>query len=303
MLKAKHWFVFISVGLIWSSSFMWIKISLREIGPDMLVGFRTLFGVLFCIVVILIQRIKLPRTFKEWSPLFLLGITNIAIPFFLIAWGEQSIDSSVASILDSTVPLFTIIIAHFLVSDDKMTISKISGLLIGFAGVFILVSKDFGASASPLLGQAAVILASFFYAVSAVIVRKATQNTPGILRSAGPLLSGTIIMWIAAFTFESPLKLPQLGITWTALLFMGILGSGFAFLMVFWLIHEIGPTRTSMITYIFPLGGVLLGVIFLREQLTWQIVAGGLLIITSLVVSNKQPDKASSTQKPSPEMS
>ena len=278
---------------------MWIKISLREIGPDMLVGFRTLFGVLFCAIVILIQRIKLPQTFKEWRPLFLLGVTNIAIPFFLIAWGEQSIDSSVASILDSTVPLFTIIIAHFLVSDDKMTLSKISGLLIGFAGVFVLVSKDFGASAGPLLGQAAVILASFFYAVSAVIVRKTTQNTPGILRSAGPLLSGTIIMWIAAFAFESPLKLPQLGITWTALLFMGILGSGFAFLMVYWLIHEIGPTRTSMITYIFPLGGVLLGVIFLQEQLTWQVVAGGLLIITSLVVANKQPDKASGMQKTS----
>jgi drug/metabolite transporter (DMT)-like permease len=281
---------------------MWIKISLREIGPDMLVGFRTLFGVLFCIAVILIQRIKLPRTFKEWGPLFLLGITNIAIPFFLIAWGEQSIDSSVASILDSTVPLFTIIIAHFLVSDDKMTISKISGFLIGFGGVFVLVSKDFGASSSPLLGQAAVILASFFYAVSAVIVRKATQNTAGILRSAGPLLSGTIIMWIAAYTFESPLKLPQLGITWTALLFMGILGSGFAFLMVFWLIHEIGPTRTSMITYIFPLGGVLLGIMFLHEQLNWQLIAGGLLIITSLVVANMKPDKASGIQKASLEM-
>ena len=115
---------------------MWIKISLREIGPDMLVGFRTLFGVLFCAIVILIQRIKLPQTFKEWRPLFLLGVTNIAIPFFLIAWGEQSIDSSVASILDSTVPLFTIIIAHFLVSDDKMTLSKISGLLI-VIGIFL----------------------------------------------------------------------------------------------------------------------------------------------------------------------
>ena len=282
---------------------MWIKISLREIGPDMIVGFRTLFGVVFCIVVILIQRIKLPRTFKEWWPLVLLGITNIAVPFFLIAWGEKSIDSSVASILDCTVPLFTIVIAHFMVSDDKMTVSKISGLLIGFIGVFILVSKDFGTSASPIIGQAAVILAAFFYAISAVIVRKATQSTPGILRSAGPLLSGTIIMWIAAFIFESPLKLPQLGITWTALLFMGILGSGFAFLMVFWLIHEIGPTRTSMITYIFPLGGVLLGVMFLHEHLTWQLIAGGLLIITSLIVANKQQHRPSGTQRANPGMS
>lgn len=301
-LKAKHWAIFILVGLIWSSSFMWIKIALREIGPNELVAFRVLFGLLFCIVVIFIQKVKLPRTLKEWKPLFVLGITNIAAPFFLIAWGEGSIDSSVASILDSTVPLFTIVIAHFMLSDDKMTLAKIMGLLLGFAGVIVLMSKDIGESASPVLGQAAVILASFFYAISAVYVRRATQNTPGILRSAGPLFSGSIIMWIAAFTFESPLKLPSLGITWVALLFMGIFGSGLAFVMVFWLVHEIGPTRTTMITYIFPLGGVVLGAVFLHEQLTWQLIAGGLLIITSLVVANRQPGKIPSLDDVKSEM-
>jgi len=290
-LKAKHWFIFILTGAIFSSSFMWIKIALREVGPDLLVAFRTLFGLLFCVAVIFIQRVKLPRSFKEWKPLFWLGVLNIAIPFFLIAWGEQSIDSSVAAILDSTVPLFTIVMAHFLLSDDKMTISKIAGLLVGFAGVFVLVSKDIGDSTSSILGQAAVIIASGFYAASAVYVRRTTQNTPAILRSAGPLFSGSVIMWLAAFAFESPLRLPSLGITWVALIFLGTIGSGFAFVMVFYLIHEIGPTRTSMITYIFPLGGVILGVVFLHEQLTWQLIAGGLLIVASLFVANRQPDK------------
>ncbi len=290
-MKAKHWFIFILTGAIFSSSFMWIKIALREVGPDLLVAFRTLFGLLFCVAVIFIQRVKLPRSFKEWKPLFWLGVLNIAIPFFLIAWGEQSIDSSVAAILDSTVPLFTIVMAHFLLSDDKMTISKIAGLLVGFAGVFVLVSKDIGDSTSSILGQAAVIIASGFYAASAVYVRRTTQNTPAILRSAGPLFSGSVIMWLAAFAFESPLRLPSLGITWVALIFLGTIGSGFAFVMVFYLIHEIGPTRTSMITYIFPLGGVILGVVFLHEQLTWQLIAGGLLIVASLFVANRQPDK------------
>lgn len=290
-MKAKHWFIFILTGAIFSSSFMWIKIALREVGPDLLVAFRTLFGLLFCIAVIFIQRVKLPRSFKEWKPLFWLGVLNIAIPFFLIAWGEQSIDSSVAAILDSTVPLFTIVMAHFLLSDDKMTISKIAGLLVGFAGVFVLVSKDIGDSTSSILGQAAVIIASGFYAASAVYVRRTTQNTPAILRSAGPLFSGSVIMWLAALAFESPLKMPSLGITWVALIFLGTIGSGFAFVMVFYLIHEIGPTRTSMITYIFPLGGVILGVVFLQEQLTWQLIAGGLLIVASLFVANRQPDK------------
>src|SRR5512138_1921662 len=190
---------------------MWIKIAVQEVGPITLVAFRVLFGLLFGIAVILIQRVQLPRSFKEWSPLLLLGVTNVAIPFFLISWGEQSIDSAVAAILDTTVPLFTILIAHFLLRDDKMTVPKVLGLLIGFVGVVILMSKDIGASFGSVLGQLAVVLACIFYSGSAVFARKTTENTPGILRSAGPLISGTAIMWLATFLVERPVKIPHLG--------------------------------------------------------------------------------------------
>src|SRR5688572_22989035 len=150
---------------------MWIKIAVQEIGPITLVALRVLFGLLFGIVVIYIQRIQWPRTLKDWTPLLVLGITNIAIPFFLISWGEQSIDSAVASILNATVPLFTILIAHYLLKDDKITVPKVLGLLIGFAGVVVLMSKDLlNASTNSLLGQAAVILASVFYAVNSVYI-------------------------------------------------------------------------------------------------------------------------------------
>jgi drug/metabolite transporter (DMT)-like permease len=268
---------------------MWIKIAVQEVGPITLVAFRVLFGFLFGLVVIFFQRVQWPRTFKAWFPLLLLGLTNVAAPFFLISWGEQSIDSAVASILDATVPLFTILIAHFLLQDDKMTAPKVLGLLIGFAGIIVLMSKDIGASSSSLLGQLAVIVASMFYAGSAVYVRKATEDTPGILRSAGPLVSATAIMWLGTLVFESPMKIPQLGITWLALLFLGVFGSGLAFVMAFYLIHAIGPTRTSMVTYLFPLGGVTLGVIFLHEQLTWQVLTGAVLIIASLAIANWEP--------------
>ena len=290
-MKAKHWIIFLLLGAIWSSSFMWIKIAIQEVGPITLVAFRAVFGLLFGIVVILIQRVPLPRTRKEWTPLLLIGITNIAIPFFLISWGELHIDSAVASILDATVPLFTILIAHFLLQDDKITLPKLLGLMIGFGGIIVLMSKDIGASSSSLLGQAAVILASVFYAISAIYIRKMTIDTPGILRSAGPLVSASAVMWLGAFLFEGPVHIPQLGITWVALLFMGVLGSGLAFMMAFYLIHEIGPTRTTMVTYLFPLGGIILGVIFLQEQLTWHVLAGAALIITSLVVANWEPKK------------
>ena len=290
-MKLKHWLVFILLGAIWSSSFMWIKIAVQEIGPITLVAFRVLFGLLFGIIVIYIQRIHWPRTLKEWTPLFVLGITNIAIPFFLISWGEQSIDSAVASILNATVPLFTILIAHYLLRDDKMTVPKVAGLLMGFAGVVILMSKDIGASLGSILGQLAVVLASAFYAGGAVYARKTTQDMPGIMRSAGPLLPATVVMWLAMFMIESPVKFPQAGITWIALLFLGILGSGFAFVLSYYLLHEIGPTRTSMVTYLFPLGGVILGVVFLNEELSWQLIVGATLIVLSLIVANIQPQK------------
>ena len=291
-MKTKHWLIFILLGAIWSSSFMWIKIAVQEIGPMTLVAFRASFGLLFGVVVIFIGRASLPRTFKAWGPLLLLGITNVAIPFFLISWGEQSIDSAVASVLDATVPLFTILIAHYMLDDDKITLPKMLGLLIGFAGVVVLMSKDiFNASTSSLLGQAAVILASVFYAVNSVYIRKTTEDIPGIVRSTGPLISASAVMWLSTFLFESPVRMPQLGITWTALLWLGIFGSGLAFLMAYYLIHEIGPTRTTMVTYLFPLGGVLLGVVFLEEQLTWQLITGAILIVLSLIVANWVPKR------------
>ncbi len=287
-MKTKHWIAFISLGLIWGSSFLWIKIAVQEMGPITLVAYRVLFGLLFGLVVIFFQRAAWPSTFKQWLPLSVLGMTNIAIPFFLISWGEQVIDSGVASILDATVPLFTILVAHFLLHDDKMTVPKVLGLLMGFAGVVVLMSKDIGASSSSLLGQAAVIVACIFYAASSIIARKYTEDTPPIFRSAGPLVSATGVMWLAAFFIEAPVKVPSLSIIWIALLWLGILGSGIAFILLYYLIHEIGPTRTTMVTYLFPLSGVTLGVVFLHEALTWQVLTGAILIILSLVVANWQ---------------
>jgi drug/metabolite transporter (DMT)-like permease len=188
--------------------------------------------------------------------------------------------------------LFTIVIAHLTLRDDKITIPKVVGLLMGFAGVIILMSKDIGASTSSMLGQIAVIAASACYAGSAVFARRFTEDTPGVLRSVIPLLSASVVMWLANFTIARPIEIPQLGITWVALLWLGILGSGLAFILAFYLIHEIGPTRTSMVSYLFPLGGVVLGVTFLQEQLSWQVITGAILIIASLAVANWHPAKS-----------
>lgn len=292
-MQPKHWTAFIILGGIWSASFLWIKLALNEINPFTLVAFRVLFGVLFAGGAVFLQRKAWPRDWSGWFPFLVLGATSIAVPFILITWGELSIDSAVAAILDATVPLFTIVIAHLYLHDDKMTVQRVLGLIVGFIGVIVLMSKDINTGAhNPILGQAAVILASVFYAASSVYARKTTQSAPGLVRGAAPLVSATAIMWMIAPVVESPFKIPQLPITWIAVLWLGVLGSGFALILWYYLLHEIGPTRTGMVTYIFPLGGVILGVIFLNEQLSWQLAVGSLLIISSIVVVNLRLKKS-----------
>jgi len=296
-MKLKHWIVFILLGLIWSTSFLWIKIGVQEIGPMALVSFRMLFGALTVIAITVQQKVKWHRDLKTWGTFAILGPTSLAIPIFLISWGEQTIDSAVASILNATVPLFTIVIAHFWLSDDKMTFQKTLGLLIGFGGVVVLLSKDLNTDAhSSVIGQGAVILAAIFYAWSAVFARKATQHVTGLARGASPLITAAIFMWVTAPFIEKPFLIPSLPITWVAALWLGVLGSGLAMLMFYYLLHEVGPTRATLVTYLFPVGGVIFGVIFLNEQLSWQLLAGTLLVIASLVVVNWKP-----VQKTKPE--
>jgi drug/metabolite transporter (DMT)-like permease len=286
-LKSKHWFVFITLGLIWSSSFLWIKIGVQEIGPMALVAFRMLFGAVTAVAIGLYQKVQWPRDLRTWLIFGILGPTSLAIPIFFISWGEQTIDSAVASILNATTPLFTIVIAHYLLHDDKMTVQKVLGLLIGFAGTIVLLSEDITVGAqSSVLGQAAVILASIFYAGSAVFGRKLTQHVEGTVRGAMFLITSTFFMWIVGPLAEKPFLFPDLSLTWISIFWLGILGSGLAVIMLWYLIHEIGPTRASMVTYLFPVGGVILGVIFLNEHLSWQLVAGSVLIIVSLIVVN-----------------
>lgn len=291
-MKPKHWLVFITLGAIWSSSFLWIKIGVQEIGPMSLTAFRMLFGAVTAVAIGIYQKVEWPRDLKTWLIFAVLGPASLAVPIFFISWGEQTIDSAVASILNATTPLFTIFIAHVVLQDDKMTVQKVLGLLIGFAGTVVLLSEDLLASAhSSILGQGAVIVASIFYAGSAVFARKLTQHIQGTVRGAMPLITSAIIMWMVGPLVEKPFEIPSLPMTWIAILWLGILGSGLAVLMLWYLIHEVGPTRATLVTYLFPVGGVILGVLFLNEHLSWQLLAGTVLIILSLAVVNWQPAK------------
>lgn len=294
-MTTKHWVAFILLGAIWSASFLWIKIAIQEVGPFTLVGFRVGFGALTVILVSLFTHTHWPRDRATWVTYSILGLTSVAIPFVLISWGEETIDSAVASILNASMPLFTIVLAHYILRDDRMTVQKLLGLLVGFGGVVVLLSKDLQPGAhNSLLGQAAVILASLFYAGSAVYARLKTGHVPGLVRGGAPLVTASIATWLVIPVVESPVHVPSQLIGWVALLWLGVLGSGLALVLWYYLLHEIGPTRTTLVSYIFPLGGVILGVIFLGEKLTSQLFIGALLIVASVVVVNWRPKEISS---------
>ena len=288
-MKTRDWVAFIALALAWGSSFLWIKIALEEMGPFLLVAFRLLFGVLGLVVALIITRPKWPLDRHTWQVLIVLGFINTAIPFVLISWAEVYIDSAVASILNGSVPLFTTIIAHFFVSDDRMNSAKLIALFTGFAGVVILLMRDLqGELELNLLGHGAMLLAVLFYAIGAVYARRGTSEVSPVIRALIPVASADAMIWLVTPLVESPLALPQLPITWFALVWLGVIGSCVAYLLFYYLIHAIGPTRATMVTYTFPLIGVVLGVVFLGELLDINLVLGGGLVLASIVIVNRK---------------
>jgi drug/metabolite transporter (DMT)-like permease len=291
-MKTKDWLVFTLLGVIWGSSFLWIKIAVQEITPILLVSFRLLFGGVGLAIAALFLRPEWPRQRRIWLFLILFGFTNNAIPYVLISWGEQFIDSGVAAILNSTTPLFTMVVAHFFLHDDRITPTRLGGLLIGFIGIIILVSRDFQSGMQVnILSQVAVLIASALYAISSVLARRTTRGVQPIVQGLIPLPGAGAFLWITTLAIYRPLTLPKLPITWVAILWLGLLGTAIAFLLYFYLLNSVGPTRTTLVTYVFPLVGVILGVVLLNEALNWQLILGGTLVVSSIIVVNRKSSK------------
>lgn len=287
-MKARDWVIFWTLGLIWGSSFLWIKVALENVGPFTLVAWRLLIGVAGLAVVVAVRRPTFPRQRKVYAMLALLGLTNTALPFLLITWGEQSIDSAVASILNGTVPLFAMIIAHFALKDDRMTWARVAGLILGFVGVVVLMSGELepGRLGAGGLGQLAVLLAAVLYAFSSVFARKNLHGLTPEVQAFVPLIVADVLIWTGAIAIEAPSLVPTTGLTWFALAWLGLLGSCVAYLLLFTLLHRVGPTRTTMVTYVFPVVGLVLGIVFLDEALTVQLVVGALMIVAGILVVN-----------------
>ena len=228
--------------------------------------------------------------------LLLQGLMSTAIPWIFITWAEKYIDSALATVLNATVPLFTIVVAHIYLGDDRMTFKRVAGLLVGFSGVLVLVHKDLmvgwesagGGNKMIILGQGAMLLSAAFYGISNVYARAKLRGILPIIQAFYTILLADAVMWVVTPVIERPFSFPVEWLTWVAIAWLGVLGGGVGYVIFYHLLHTIGPTRVAMVTYTLPVVGVTLGVVLLKEPLTWPLAAGSVLIVSGIWVVNRR---------------
>ena len=277
---------FILLGLIWGSSFLWIKIAVDEIPPATLVAWRMTLGAVGMLLLLALIRVEWPRAARDWLPLVILGAINAALPIFLISWGEQYIDSGTAAVLNSLVPLFSLIIAGVALRTEPVNGLRVGGLLLGFVGAALLASRelDLRADASGLLGAGAVVLAAISYAAGASYATHRVGRSHRYVVAGGTLVFAAIDMWVLALIVDGGVVVPGRLDTLVAVLCLGLLGSFVAYVLFFVLLEHIGATMTTMVTYMFPVVGVALGVLLLGERLDLRLFGGTALVVAGIAI-------------------
>lgn len=277
---------FLLLGLIWGSSFAWIKIAVEEIPPATLVAWRMTLGAIGMVALLALLKVSWPRTGNDWLALVVLGAINAAIPIFLISWAEQFVDSGTAAVLNSLVPIFSLVIAGLALRTEPVTALRVGGLVLGFIGAAILATRELTlrADASGLIGALAVVLAAISYALGASYARHRIGHNHRYVVAGGTLVFAALDMWVLALIVDGGVIVPVEFGTLVAVVWLGLLGSFVAYVLFFYLIENIGATLTTMVTYIFPVVGVAIGVLLLREQMDARLLIGTLLVIAGVVV-------------------
>jgi drug/metabolite transporter (DMT)-like permease len=305
-MKSKEWGAFSLLSAIWGSSFLFIKIAVGDLTPFTLVTVRLGLAAAGLWVILGLSRPRLPR---EPGTILLavgMGFLNIALPFVLITWGETTIDSGVASVLNSSVPLFSLVIAHFLLQDERFTWLRLGGLVTGFVGVALIFSRDLrgllpgtgGNLDWPVVrGQLAVVAAAFCYALSAVLIRRWLRGFEPMILAAFQVSGAFLFALLGTLLFETPIRLAMSGKSVFALLWLGLLGTCLAYLLYFYILRAWGATRATLVTYVVPVFGVALGALILDEPLNRHLLAGFALIVAGIALVNRRPARASVAAK------
>lgn len=279
-----------ALSLIWGFSFLFIKVGNEAFAPLYVTLGRMVFGTAVLVAFLVAKRERLPRGARLWGHLAVAAFFLNALPFSLFAYAELTIPSTLAGICNATSPLWGMLLAVVAASDDRPTRQRVAGLGIGFAGVLVVLGAWQGFSGQDPAGTAMALAASLSYAVGWQYVRRTLSGSghSHLAMSGAQLLLGTAQLAVVAPLFApAPDSFPALPLL--SVIALGALGTGFAFLVQYGLVEEVGPTTALMVTYFVPVIATAAGVAILGEHLAWNTPVGALIVLVGAALTQTRP--------------
>lgn len=286
-MKYSCWMLLIILSILWGGSFFFSKIALKEFPIFSIVFLRVFFGGVILFVFALITKKKLPTDAKIWFSFLVMGLLNNVIPFSMIVSAQKYIDSGFASILNAATPFFTIIVAHFLTKDEKLTIRKIIGLIMGLSGVVILIGYNtIFSGANELIGAIAVVIAALSYAFAGVWGKRfKAYGIDPVITATGQLLCSSIILLPIILIIDRPwnITMPSFPVCFS-IFGIALFSTSLAYIIYFKVLSSSGATNVLLVTLLIPVSAIFLGVFILSEEFHNQYVYGILIIGMGLAI-------------------
>ena len=271
------------MSVIWGGSFFFIEITVRCLTPITIVACRVGLASIFLLAVLTLTGRRLPASLAMWKAFFVMGAINNVIPFCLIIWGQNYIDSGPASILNAFTPIFSVVLAHFLTKEERLTLNRGVGVLLGWAGVIMLIGPtSLKGAGLEVLGKLAVVAATFCYACAAIYGRRFKNQDPMVV-AAGMLCASTVITFPLALALDRPWTLSPDTHAVLALAGLSLVSTSAAYLIYFKVLATAGPTNLLLVTFLIPVSANILGVAVLGEKPGLNTWGGMALIFSGLV--------------------
>lgn len=276
--------IWLVLSLIWGSTWLFIKLGLEDLPPFTFAGIRFVIAALILSIVIVVRRRPLPRRRKDWWLMAVTGLLSFTLNYGLLFWGEQRTTSGLAAILQTIIPVFGLVIAHLYLPEERITLRKMGGVVLGIIGVGLIFSNQFVAEGkSALWGSVAIVVGALGVAYSNVLVKARARHLDSAVLAAGQMVFGLIpLLLIGTIAEGNPLKLHWTPLALFSLFYLALVGSSIAFLLFYWLVRNMDVTKTMLISLVTPLIAVILGMLVLNERLTWRIFLGGVVIISGI---------------------
>jgi len=281
-----EWAMLLALSVLWGGSFFFVGVAVRDLPTLTLVMLRVGLAALMLWIVVAGLKRSVPRDLRVWGAFFAMGILNNVIPFGLIVWGQQTIASGLASILNATTPLFTVAVAAFLLTDERVNGRKIVGIAAGFAGVAVMIGPSaLSGLSTNLLAQLACLGGALSYAFAGVFGRRFKRlGVDPIVVAAGQVTGSTLALAPFAFVIERPWALPMPAPSaWASIIGLAFFSTALAYILYFQILHRAGATNLLLVTFLIPVSAIGLGVLFLGEHLTGPETFGMFLIGAGLI--------------------